>query len=107
MSNKIEISYEQYKELLDREEKLSALEVGGVDNWEWYDESLEGYYKKKKLENLVDDTLREILDIVAVSDISCEDSLNGLYIINPDEVALEKVHEDFKQSLDNFYSGRD
>ena len=28
------------KHLLDADDKLRALEVGGVDNWEWYDESI-------------------------------------------------------------------
>ena len=31
------ISKEEYEELLDRDRKLTALENGGVDNWEWYD----------------------------------------------------------------------
>lgn len=42
-SNKI-ISKKEYEELLDRNRKLSALEAGGVDNWEWYGESLSQYY---------------------------------------------------------------
>ena len=28
-------------------EKLNALEVGGVDNWEWYGEALEEWFKKQ------------------------------------------------------------
>lgn len=38
------ISKKEYEELLDRNRKLSALEAGGVDNWEWYGESLSQYY---------------------------------------------------------------
>lgn len=38
------ISKEEYEELLDRDRKLTALENGGVDNWEWYDESLTRFY---------------------------------------------------------------
>lgn len=38
------ISKKKYEELLDRNRKLSALEAGGVDNWEWYGESLSQYY---------------------------------------------------------------
>lgn len=34
----------EYEELMDRNRKLSALEAGGVDNWEWYSESLSQYY---------------------------------------------------------------
>ena len=42
-SNRV-ISKEEYDELLDRDRKLTALENGGVDNWEWYDESLAQFY---------------------------------------------------------------
>jgi hypothetical protein len=34
------IDSNRYKELLRSEEILNALYNGGVDNWEWYDESL-------------------------------------------------------------------
>ena len=36
------ISRGEYERLLARDKKLAALEAGGVDNWEWYDESIEG-----------------------------------------------------------------
>lgn len=35
----------EYDQLLKRGEILTALEAGGVDNWEWYDESLKGIDK--------------------------------------------------------------
>lgn len=34
------ISLKDYNELLDDQRVLHALRRGGVDNWEWYDESL-------------------------------------------------------------------
>lgn len=47
MSEKmVEITEERLKELEKRDEKLSALESGGVDNWEWYEDSLEEFWKK-------------------------------------------------------------
>lgn len=42
----VTISLERYNELLKSEDKLTALEDGGVDNWDWYDESLRDFYKK-------------------------------------------------------------
>lgn len=41
-----EISDDRLKELEDKEERLDALERGGVDNWEWYGESLSDYFEK-------------------------------------------------------------
>lgn len=46
-SNKT-ISKKEYEELKDRNRKLSALEAGGVDNWEWYSESLSQYYDEEE-----------------------------------------------------------
>lgn len=44
---KNEISKEEYNTLLHRDEVLTALENGGVDNWEWYGESLKEYFQDK------------------------------------------------------------
>lgn len=38
------ISKKEYKELLHRNEVLNALEAGGVDNWQWYGDSLRQYF---------------------------------------------------------------
>lgn len=35
----ITITLDEYHELVAAQELLSALEAGGVDNWEWYYES--------------------------------------------------------------------
>ena len=35
-----QITVSEYDQLVKRDEVLSALEAGGVDNWEWYEESL-------------------------------------------------------------------
>jgi hypothetical protein len=40
----IEITKAEYDRLVDRDFKLTCLENGGVDNWEWYSESLEDYF---------------------------------------------------------------
>jgi len=42
VDSEVKIEYSEYEKLLKRDEILSALEIGGVDNWEWYDESLKG-----------------------------------------------------------------
>ncbi len=42
----VTISKKEYEDLLDDRKWRCALTAGGVDNWEWYSESLEaaGYY---------------------------------------------------------------
>jgi len=40
MPKMVTLSEERYRYLQERDDILSALEAGGVDNWEWYSESL-------------------------------------------------------------------
>lgn len=44
----VTITKKRYEELLDHAFKLSCLEAGGVDNWEWYSDSLRehGYFEE-------------------------------------------------------------
>jgi hypothetical protein len=46
MDEMITITKKEYESLLDCRKWRLALQSGGVDNWEWYSESLEegGYY---------------------------------------------------------------
>lgn len=39
-NNTVVIPMERYLELLKAEAELDKLHAGGVDNWEWYEESL-------------------------------------------------------------------
>lgn len=45
----VTISKRQYESLLDDQKWRLALESGGVDNWEWYGESLSqaGYFDEE------------------------------------------------------------
>ena len=42
------IAKEDYDELVYKSKVLDALEAGGVDNWEWYGESLKQYFGEDK-----------------------------------------------------------
>ncbi|QWK78602.1 hypothetical protein [Ochrobactrum sp. BTU1] len=49
----VTISKKEYDSLLDSSNKLNCLENGGVDNWEWYYESLKqgGYFEDEEDED--------------------------------------------------------
>lgn len=51
MEEKVTISRREYEQLLDDSKKLTCLEAGGVDNWQWYQESLQecDYFKDSGL----------------------------------------------------------
>lgn len=52
MNKKYIIPENLFKELLDSYITLMALEGGGVDNWEWYGESVKDYYKELEVKNM-------------------------------------------------------
>ena len=58
------ISDKRIKELERAEAKLNALEEGGVNNWEWYGESLKDYWaeneRDEKMEDMMTDLLAEL-----------------------------------------------
>ena len=37
---KVSITFDEYNQLLDRDQKLRVLKVVGVDNWEGYEEAM-------------------------------------------------------------------
>lgn len=43
----ITISKKEYNDLTRAQRKLNALEAGGVDNWEWYGDSLESFWEEE------------------------------------------------------------
>lgn len=40
----VTISFDEYVTLLRADLYLTALEINGVDNWDWYDEATENFY---------------------------------------------------------------
>lgn len=48
MSDFVCISIKEYNELTYDSRKLAALEAGGVDNWEWYSESLKEFWEEEE-----------------------------------------------------------
>ena len=61
MENKYILTEEQLIRLLAARHKLNALEMGGVDNWIWYGESL--YQYSKNYENDFEDEDFDFEDI--------------------------------------------
>lgn len=60
----VKISEKRLKELERAQAKLLALEAGGVDNWEWYGESLKDWFKEGRLEELLDEVVENVHDIL-------------------------------------------
>lgn len=59
MGISIEISPKDYKDLLISSNRLNALEVGGVDNWDWYSESLNDVDYDEKAKEIIAEKFKE------------------------------------------------
>ena len=91
----VEITTKRLKSLEMAESKLSALEAGGVDNWEFYGESLKEYYKANELEEE-----RELLfdDLsIAFGQFAYEPSERGAGFAFKDD-----VHDEIFEIFNNF-----
>jgi hypothetical protein len=52
------------REINRRLAKLDALESGGVDNWEFYGESLSSWHKDNHVDECIDDAISEINELL-------------------------------------------
>ena len=57
----IKVDIKRLEELEDTEMKMRALEAGGVDNWEWYGESLKSYFEQKEKAEKVSMVIEDII----------------------------------------------
>lgn len=66
----IKIEQKILEELLDKEAKLNALENGGVDNWEFYNEAIRDYenykIKQEKEVELINNLLSDLSQMVSM-----------------------------------------
>ena len=92
------LSNSRIKELERAEIKLRALEFGGVDNWEHYDESLSGYYRQVAFEDDIADLVSELASIILAG--AHEPSERGAGYATTDDALknaegclLEKIHD--------------
>jgi hypothetical protein len=85
----MEITNQKFKELQRAKEKLDALEVGGVENWEWYGESLKDWHAENELEENREILLEELSGIFG--ECAYEPSERGAGIAFRDEAYDEAM----------------
>ena len=90
----VKIAKKRLKTLEMAEAKLNALEAGGVENWEFYGESLKEYYLANNLEEK-----RELLFNsleIAFGECAYEPSERG------SGIAFNDVHDDILEIFNSF-----
>ena len=89
------ISDDRLRELEDIEARLSALDAGGVDNWDFYEESLKGYYKQKEDEDRIDGLLESICEAICLNVEEPAGSGAGYGITDAGLGEIHKIVRDF------------
>lgn len=81
------ISEEELKELLTTQIKYDALVQGGVDNWNWYSESIQNFAEDLNKEGLLGESADEVFDTYVEKEIekyiqvSAKEYENGILAI--------------------------
>lgn len=65
----VTISAAEYKKMQREISKLNALESGGVDNWEWYYESLSAWHKENDIDEFLDGAVEELHEFLVDADV--------------------------------------
>lgn len=86
----INISKARLKELERKERILRALEAGGVDNWEWYEESLSKVTEEERFTEELDGLLQEIAFVL----------LRRAYEPSERGAGFTSHEEDYEEALD-------
>lgn len=94
---KVEISESEYQKMQRQIEKLEALEKGGVDNWEWYGESLKEWFKENELDELLDDAIENINDILIDAKVEEPAGRGCGYSITFDEISMKEYLRSFAE----------
>lgn len=94
----VKISENRLKELERAYSKLQALENGGVDNWDFYSDSLKEWNKENALDELFEDTYEELLEILATAQVEQPAGRGCGYSITPDEKSVYSLLKRFTES---------
>lgn len=89
--SKIQIDENTYKKMMRDIAKLTALEAGGVDNWDGYSFSLEEWHKENALDEILEGIISDINDILVGADVDQPAGSGCGYSISFDEVAMKKL----------------
>lgn len=73
------------KDVQRKLDKLSALEAGGVDNWEWYGESLKEWFAENEVDELLEGFIENLNDIMADAEVDEPAGCGCGYAIKFDE----------------------
>jgi len=95
MTTKIELTSEEWKRIQRQLSKLNALESGGVDNWDYYGESLNSWFKENEIDELLDNAIIDISELTAEAEVDQPAGHGCGYCIKLPEDSLRKILLEF------------
>ena len=97
------VSENKLRQLLKDEIKLEALEHGGVDNWEWYGDSIQDYLKECNVEE-IEDLIEKELEIYSEVKPYTPIDLEKFYIVSGimEDGYNEEIYYDFDSALSRY-----
>lgn len=105
MTNSIQISVSEYQKLQRESSKLAALEAGGVDNWEWYGESLKDWHKENDIDELIEGFTENVNDLLTEAEVDEPAGFGCGYSITFDEDFLAKLLRKFIKDYETIKEG--
>lgn len=95
----VKISATEYAKMQRSIAKLAALEAGGVDNWDWYDESLKDWYAENEIDERIQSAIDDLNDILVDAEVDQPAGPGCGYSVIVDEEAvagmLRRFAEDY------------
>jgi hypothetical protein len=103
----VTVTQAEYDKMQRELGKLYALEAGGVDNWEWFDESLKEWRKENEFNEMIDDLVYEFGEVLDNLASDAEVDFPGGYECGPN-VYIQHDEDQFKTFINlviNKYKG--
>ena len=89
--SEVKISKTEYTKIQRQLAKLNALESGGVNNWEWYGESLSDWFAENEVDGLLECFVGDINKLMVDAEIDERPTGRGWgYSITFDEEELKR-----------------
>lgn len=89
--SEVKISQSKLEDMERRLAKLDALEAGGVDNWDFYDESLKGWRAENEIEENISDFIYALQDVMAEAKVDEPAGYGAGYSVDYDECAVKSL----------------
>ena len=84
-----QLTQEEWDKIQRSLSKLDALEAGGVDSWEWYDDSLKDWFKENEIDYELEEFVEYVRDLLVDAEVDQPAGTGCGYSITINEESLK------------------